>query len=104
MSSHDRIVIDPAVAHGKPVIRGTRVTVTSVVGALADGMSFEDVQRDYDLTADDVRAALRFVGELAAGHSICERRNGTVGTRQVGRKQSLDELVNASEDVGGYEL
>ncbi len=60
----DRVVIDPKVCHGKPVIRGTRTPVAVVVGGLAGGMSFEDVQREYDLTIEDVRAALRFAGEL----------------------------------------
>jgi uncharacterized protein (DUF433 family) len=70
MTDTDRIVIDPAIAHGKPVIRGTRIPVTLVVGSLAGGMSFEDVQREYDLTADDIRAALKFVGELAEQESF----------------------------------
>lgn len=60
----DRVVIDPKVCHGKPVIRGTRTPVAVVVGGLAGGMSFEEVQREYDLTIEDVRAALRFAGEL----------------------------------------
>jgi uncharacterized protein (DUF433 family) len=60
----DRVVIDPKICHGKPVIRGTRTPVALVVGSLAGGMSFEDVQREYDLTIEDVRAALRFAGEL----------------------------------------
>jgi len=53
--SHHRVVLDPAVLHGKPVIRGTRLPVTVVVGSLAGGMTFEEVQREYDLTADDIR-------------------------------------------------
>ena len=60
----DRIVIDSRICHGKPVIRGTRTPVALVVGGLAGGMSFEDVQREYDLTIEDVRAALRFAGDL----------------------------------------
>ena len=70
MKEHDRIVIDAAVCHGKPVIRGTRMPVTLVVGSLAGGMTFEEVQREYDLTAEDIRAALRFVGDLAEGESF----------------------------------
>jgi uncharacterized protein (DUF433 family) len=66
----NRIVIDAAICHGKPVIRGTRVPVTVVVGSLAGGMTFEDVQREYDVTADDIRSALRFVGELAEQESF----------------------------------
>ncbi len=61
---NDRIVIDPKICHGKPVIRRTRTPVAVVVGSLAGGMSFEDVQREYDLTIEDIRAALRFAGNL----------------------------------------
>ena len=61
---NDRIVIDPNVCHGKPVIRGTRTPVAIVVGSLAGGMSFEEVQREYDLTMEDIRAALKFASEL----------------------------------------
>jgi len=70
MTTPDRIVIDPAIAHGKAVIRGTRIAVTLIVGSLAGGMSFEEVQREYDLTTDDVRAALKYVGEIAAQESV----------------------------------
>jgi uncharacterized protein (DUF433 family) len=61
---NDRIIIDPSICHGKPVIRGTRTPVAIVVGSLAGGMSFEEVQREYELTIEDVRAALKFAGEL----------------------------------------
>ena len=70
MTTQNRIVIDPAICDGKPVIRGTRLPVTVVVGSLAGGMTFEDVQREYDVTADDIRAALRYVGELAEQESF----------------------------------
>jgi uncharacterized protein (DUF433 family) len=70
MNGHDRIVLDPAVCHGQPVIRGTRMPVTLVVGSLAAGMTFEQIQREYDLTAADIRAALRFVGEVAGQESF----------------------------------
>jgi len=61
---NDRIVIDPNICHGKPVIRGTRTPVAIVVGSLAGGMSFDDVQREYDLSVEDIRAALQFATEL----------------------------------------
>ncbi len=57
---NDRIVIDPKICHGKPVVRGTRMPVAQIVGSLAGGMSFEEVEREYDLTRDDIRAALKF--------------------------------------------
>lgn len=61
---NDRIVIDPKTCHGKPFIRGTRVPVARVIGYLAGGMSFEDVQRDYDLGEEDIRAALEYAAEV----------------------------------------
>jgi uncharacterized protein (DUF433 family) len=61
---NDRIVIDPQICHGKPVIRGTRTPVAIVVGSLAGGMSFEEVEREYSISADDIRAALAFATEL----------------------------------------
>lgn len=70
MAPSNRIVLDPAIVHGKPVIRGTRLPVTVVVGSLAGGMTFEEVQGEYDLTADDIRAALKFVADLAEQESF----------------------------------
>lgn len=60
----DRIMIDPEIQHGKPVIRGTRVPVSRVVGGLAGGMSVEDIVREYEITKEDVFAALDYAAEL----------------------------------------
>ncbi|MBI4605238.1 MAG: DUF433 domain-containing protein [Planctomycetes bacterium] len=60
----DRIVIDPRIQHGKPVIRGTRVPVSRVVGGLAGGMSPEQVLREYEISDEDPRAALEYAAEL----------------------------------------
>jgi uncharacterized protein (DUF433 family) len=68
-AANDRIVVDPAVHHGKPVIRGTRMPVTMVVGSLAGGMTLKDIQRKYELTADDVRAAWRVSRQKKGGWS-----------------------------------
>jgi uncharacterized protein (DUF433 family) len=61
---HDRIALDPRICHCKAVIRGTRVPVARVIGYLAGGMTYEDVERDYDLTIEDIRAALDYAAEL----------------------------------------
>lgn len=62
----DRISIDPSVCHGKPVIKGTRVLVSTLLGALAGGDSFEMLVQDYPgITRDDVAAALEFASELS---------------------------------------
>jgi uncharacterized protein (DUF433 family) len=60
---NDRVTIDPAVCHGKPVVRGTRTPITVILGALAAGDSFEQIQADYDVSAEDIRACVAFAYE-----------------------------------------
>ena len=60
----DRISIDPAVQHGKPVIRGTRVPVARILGSLAGGMSREEIVDEYRVTLEDIAAALEYATEL----------------------------------------
>ncbi|MCZ2094820.1 MAG: DUF433 domain-containing protein [Anaerolineae bacterium] len=56
-----RITIDPEIAHGKPVIRGLRYPVQTILELLSAGMSFEDILADYpDLEREDLLAALAF--------------------------------------------
>ncbi len=57
---NDRIVIDPEIQHGKPVIRGTRVPVARIVGGLAGGMTMEEIIREYEVAVEDVLAALKY--------------------------------------------
>jgi uncharacterized protein (DUF433 family) len=59
-----RISIDPLVLHGRPVIKGTRVPVVAILGELAEGMSRDEVAREYRLTIDDVIAAIDYAAEL----------------------------------------
>lgn len=64
MNQH--IEINPAICHGQPVIRGTRVTVSQLLGSLSGGDSFQMVLEDYPgITPDDLSAALSFAGVLA---------------------------------------
>lgn len=57
---NERIVIDATICHGKPVVKGTRTPVTVVLDALAGGDTFEMIQGDYEITADDIRACIAF--------------------------------------------
>lgn len=65
----NRIVVDPAVVHGQPVVRGTRVPVAIVVGSLAGGMTYEEVEAEYGITYEDVLACLNY-----AARSVTEER------------------------------
>jgi uncharacterized protein (DUF433 family) len=63
----DRILIDPAVAFGKPVIRGTRVPVYLIADVVEDGATSSEIVDDYpELTEADVAAALAFVVNFKA--------------------------------------
>jgi uncharacterized protein (DUF433 family) len=64
METRERIVIDPKVQHGKPVIRGTRVPVARVIAELAGGMTREEIMQEYDISAEDIAAALAYAAEL----------------------------------------
>ncbi|MFH0898184.1 MAG: DUF433 domain-containing protein [bacterium] len=56
-----RIVIDPKVMVGKPVIKGTRLTVQFVLNLLAQGASIEDIREEYkNIEQEDVIACLLF--------------------------------------------
>ena len=61
---NELIVIDPEIQHGKPVIRGTRVPITRIIGGLSGGMPKEEIMKEYEVTDEDIRAALRYVVEL----------------------------------------
>lgn len=55
----DRITIDPAQMHGRPCIRGLRITVSDVLSMLAGGMSRDDILKDYPyLESADIDAVL----------------------------------------------
>lgn len=67
MTFHDRIVRDPAICAGQPVIRGTRVLVRVILGYLAHGEKPDAILRDFpSLTEDDVRAVIAFAAAAAA--------------------------------------
>jgi uncharacterized protein (DUF433 family) len=60
----ERINIDPEIMGGKPVIKGTRVPVETIVGSLAGGSTIAELMDDYGLTDEDVRAALAFATDV----------------------------------------
>jgi uncharacterized protein (DUF433 family) len=66
----ERIVVDPKVMVGKPVIRGTRITVDCILEALAAGMTFKEVAKDYGLTTEDVKAALIYARKVLGGEEV----------------------------------
>ena len=66
----ERIIIDPKIRHGKPIIRGTRVPVEVVLGALAGGMEITEICKEYGITEEDVRATLEYAVAMVAHEEI----------------------------------
>jgi uncharacterized protein (DUF433 family) len=64
------ILVDPAIRFGRPVLEGTRVPVEVVVGQVAAGRSLEHIADDYDLTREQVLAALAYAAKLVADEAI----------------------------------
>jgi uncharacterized protein (DUF433 family) len=60
----NRIVIDPEVLSGKPVIKGTRIPVYLIIELLANGMTEKEVLRQYPtLKIEDIKAALLYASK-----------------------------------------
>ncbi len=66
MEIYPGISMDPAIRFGKPCIIGTRIDVATVVGALAAGDSFEEVEDAYSLMREQILAALGYAAHVAA--------------------------------------
>ena len=63
----DRVVIDPAIHHGVPYIKGTRVPISVIIGSLADGDTTEQILTCWpQLTDNDLKAALKFAAEAVS--------------------------------------
>jgi len=66
-----RISVEPKVMAGKPVIRGTRIPVETIVRMLAQGISEDDILREYPrLQPEDIRAALAYAARVLAHEDV----------------------------------
>ncbi len=71
MSWPDRIVIDPDILVGKPVVKGTRIAVELVIDLLARGWSQEQVMQQYDhITVEDIQACLGYASEILKSERV----------------------------------
>lgn len=65
-----RIVIDPNIRFGKPIIQGTRVPVEVVIAKLAGGMTVDEVAEEFALTLEDIQAALGYAASVLAAEEV----------------------------------
>ena len=71
MTWQDRVTIDPAVLVGKPIIKGTRISVEFVIDLLGRGWTVEQVLQEYDhLTREDVQACLAYASEVLRSEKV----------------------------------
>ena len=69
--SHQRVISDPKIMFGKPVIKGTRITVELILRKLAEGMTDAEIMTHHpQLTVEDIRAATAFAADHLASEDI----------------------------------
>lgn len=68
----DRISVNPNICGGKPCIKGTRIPVAMVLDLLEDGVTFDEILRDYypHLTVADIQACIKYAKALVEGEEI----------------------------------
>jgi uncharacterized protein (DUF433 family) len=78
----ERIVVDPKIMAGKPVIKGTRIPVDAILRALAEGLNVEELLEDYpQLTREDMRAALIYSAKLVSSEDVFPNVAGGQGEK-----------------------
>lgn len=64
------IVLNKKIRFGKPTIKGTRITVDEVLGALSGGMTFKDIEKEYKLKRGDIIAALKYATKVVSEERV----------------------------------
>ena len=78
MNTHERVESRPEIMLGKPVIKGTRITVELIVRKLGEGASAEDLLDGYpNLKKEDIQAALIYAADTLSNELIVYLKTGT---------------------------
>lgn len=68
-----RIVANPGILGGKPIVEGTRLSVAHILGLLANGMSNQQIIADYpDLTEESIRAVLAYAAKALRNEIVID--------------------------------
>lgn len=71
----DKISVDPSVCHGKPCIKGTRVMISVILDNLADGLSADEIVKEYpSLTPDAICVAQSYAAWLTNEEDVIQLR------------------------------
>jgi uncharacterized protein (DUF433 family) len=82
---YPHVVADPNILAGRPIIEGTQILASTLVAAVADGKSLDEVAHEHGVTVDDVRAALEFAAQRAG-------EAASIASAQSSLRQRLAEL------------
>jgi len=75
MMNIERIIIDPKICGGKPIIKGTRIMVKNILGMFAGGYAMERILKEYpELTKEDVTAALDYASQVIDEDKVILKR------------------------------
>ncbi len=84
MDWQDRIITDPKVLVGKPIIKGTRLSVEFIIDLLAQDLTREQILSSYPgLSHDDIAACLKYAGELLKSERVFALRNNRCACWQM---------------------
>lgn len=71
MAEHSRITLDPDILAGKPVIRGTRLSVEFIIGLMADGWTEVDILKNYPgIVHEDILACLAYARDTLSSEKV----------------------------------
>ena len=65
-----RIIINEKIRHGKPTVKGTRITAEEVLGALAGGMTYREIEREYGIRREGILAAIQYATAWFRGEDV----------------------------------
>ena len=65
-----KIIIDQKIRHGKPIIEGTRITVDEVLEMLKNGMTYEEIEKEYGLKKQHILAVINYAASFVSGEEI----------------------------------
>lgn len=92
----DRIVLDPAILTGKPIVKGTRLPVEFVIDLLAQGWSEPDIRKNYPgLTNEDIRACLAYARDMLCAERACPEKPNELEWLNKGEIESVIEGLPA---------
>ncbi len=91
MDWQSRIVLNPSILVGKPIIKGTRLAVEFIIDLLAQGWSVDEILRNYPgITVTDIQACLCYASESLKSEKLLavNKRTGTVSVSELVRTDS----------------